>query len=43
MEWYAMQFCSLTPTDASIFGAIQLMALTGVLIFKIPFSKPQKK
>jgi hypothetical protein len=43
MEWYAMQFCQLTPADASVFGAIQLMALTAVLIFKIPFSKPRKK
>lgn len=42
MEWYAVQMCQAPVEFASFFGAIQLVALAAVWLFRIPFPNPVK-
>jgi hypothetical protein len=43
MEWYFTEICKGNPYGASIFGAIQLILLAGIWLFKLGFPKPVKK
>lgn len=42
MEWYAVQMCQAPVEFASFFGAVQLIALAAVWLFRIPFPTPMK-
>jgi hypothetical protein len=43
MEWYFTEICRGNPYGASIFGAIQLILLAGIWLFKLGLPKPVKK
>lgn len=42
MELYAVQMCQAPVEVLSFFGAIQLVALAAIWIFRIPFPVPVK-
>jgi hypothetical protein len=43
MEWYAVQMCQVPAEAASFFGALQLIALAAIWLFKIPLPCPAKE
>jgi len=43
MEWYAVQMCQAPVEAASFFGAVQLIALAAIWLFRIPFPNPVKQ
>jgi len=43
MEWYLAEICRPNPMAASIFGAIQLIVMAAVYVFRIGLTKPVKK
>jgi len=43
MEWYINEIMRVNPHDASVFGAIQLILLAAVWVFRIGFPKPVRK
>jgi hypothetical protein len=43
MEWYITEIIKVNPQDASVFGAIQLILLAAVWVFRIGFTKPVRK
>ena len=43
MEWYAMHVLKANAHLASFWGAVELIAVAGILIFEVRFKKPEKE